>query len=81
MKLQKDNKRNYDLVVLVLKLSRREINGEYDSRSDGFSNISSIDTNYSIFFYLNSIIEYGEEQCQKLIEKHKECMRGLGFRV
>ncbi|XP_029434418.1 cytochrome c oxidase copper chaperone isoform X2 [Rhinatrema bivittatum] len=27
------------------------------------------------------IIEKGEENCQALIEAHKECMRALGFKV
>ncbi|XP_041439114.1 COX17 homolog, cytochrome c oxidase assembly protein b isoform X1 [Xenopus laevis] len=27
------------------------------------------------------IIEKGEENCQHLIEAHKECMRSLGFKV
>ncbi|XP_075053954.1 cytochrome c oxidase copper chaperone [Mixophyes fleayi] len=27
------------------------------------------------------IIEKGEENCQDLIEAHKECMRSLGFKV
>ncbi|KAM4797138.1 cytochrome c oxidase copper chaperone [Rhinophrynus dorsalis] len=27
------------------------------------------------------IIEKGEENCQDLIEAHKECMRALGFKV
>ena len=27
------------------------------------------------------IIENGEENCSRLIEEHKECMRKLGFKV
>lgn len=27
------------------------------------------------------LVERGEENCQDLIEAHKECMRKLGFRV
>ncbi|GFO45356.1 cytochrome c oxidase copper chaperone [Plakobranchus ocellatus] len=27
------------------------------------------------------IIERGEENCRDLIEKHKQCMRDLGFKI
>ena len=33
------------------------------------------------FLSLCSIMEKGEEHCGDLIEKHKECMRQLGFKV
>lgn len=32
----------------------------------------------SLFF---SIMEKGEENCQHLIEAHKECMRKMGFNI
>ena len=32
-------------------------------------------------FFINSIVERGQENCSDLIEAHKECMRKLGFNV
>lgn len=34
---------------------------------------------YLLQFY--SIMENGEENCQHLIEAHKECMRNMGFNI
>ncbi|ODN01745.1 Cytochrome c oxidase copper chaperone [Orchesella cincta] len=27
------------------------------------------------------IVQFGEENCQQLIEKHRECMRQMGFNI
>ena len=35
-----------------------------------------------MFLYLTfSVLQYGEENCQELIEAHKKCMRDMGFRI
>lgn len=27
------------------------------------------------------VLKYGEENCSELIEKHKQCMRDMGFKI
>lgn len=34
-----------------------------------------------MFSFICSIIENGEENCQHLIEAHKQCMRKAGFNI
>lgn len=35
----------------------------------------------TLFAFIFSVLENGEENCGKLIEAHKQCMRDQGFNI